>query len=80
MKPFTEGLTEEKPIEIQESLMGIGVRILKKYSGNWGQNVRHFVYTEDEVQIVLVSNIPIKNIKIERGIPDYLKLRPSKED
>ena len=72
MKPFSEGLTEETPIEIKESLMAVGLRILKKYPGSYTQNLRHWIYTEDEVQIILISNIPIKDIKIERGIPEYL--------
>ena len=79
MKPYTEGLTEEKPIEIKESLLGVGLRILKKYPGSYSENLRHWVYTEDEVQIILISNIPIKDIKIKRGIPDYLKVATNQD-
>ena len=80
MKPFSEGLTEKTPIEVKESLMAVGIRILKKYPGSYSENLRHWVYTEDEVQIILISNIPIKDIKIKRGIPDYLKVATKTEE
>ncbi len=62
-KAFSEGLTKEKPTEYKASLLAVQIRCLKSYPGQY--HYRQFVYTEDEAEVFLISNLKIKSIKIE---------------
>ena len=65
-KPFSKGLTKERPMEIKESLMAMSVRFLK---GGKKWTVQRFG-SEVSVEHILISTQPVKNVQFSYHPPD----------
>ena len=58
-KPFSEGLTEERDLEIKESLLAMQVRFLK-HNKKW--HLQRF--SVGNIEHILLSTKPVKNISV----------------
>ena len=71
--PFSEGLTEERDVEVKESLLAMQVRFLK-HGKKW---CIQRIGVDDDIEHILLSTKPVKNVRftyhnseqiVERGV------------
>ena len=58
-KPFSEGLTEERDIEVKESLLAMQVRFLK-HGKKW---TLQRIGVDEDIEHILLSTQPVKNVQ-----------------
>jgi len=70
-RPFCEGLTEEKDIEVKQSLLTMQVRFLKR-GKTW---TLQRIGVDEDIEHILLSTQPVKNVQFTYH-PPVLPKRP----